>query len=97
MDMMDLIQKASEVFDEMLQTRHEAGGEKYGPLKFLEANTVEEAMEELVDLANYARYTYIKLYLMNQALDEALGGQEITIPGSFSAGKPDIEVRKDNQ
>jgi hypothetical protein len=30
------------------------------------------AMEEVLDLANYARYTYIKLFLLQQAVANAL-------------------------
>lgn len=97
MQLMELIQKASDVFDEMLQTRHEEGSDKYGPFKFLEANTVEEAMFELVDLSNYARYTFIKLWIMNQALNDALADQEIPIGEGFFPGKPDIDVPKEKR
>lgn len=60
----ELIQKLSEKFDEMCQRRHEMGHDKYGPVKFLEVNALGEAMNEVIDLANYARYTWIKLALL---------------------------------
>jgi hypothetical protein len=47
--------------------RMEKGEEKYGPFKFFEVDTVEEAMLEALDLANYARFIYIKLFLLQRA------------------------------
>jgi hypothetical protein len=55
-------------FDDACQERHEAGAEQYGAGKFLIVDTLEEAMFEVVDLANYARYTYIKLKLLQHAI-----------------------------
>lgn len=34
----------------------------------MEVNTLEMAMEEVVDLANYARMTYLKLYHLREFL-----------------------------
>jgi hypothetical protein len=88
-ELTDSIQKASELFDKMTVERHELGMEKYGPFKFLGANTVEEAMFELVDLSNYARYTFIKLALMNDQLDSELADRGINIgPDSLISSKP---------
>jgi hypothetical protein len=90
-DLTVAIQKASELFDKMTVERHELGQEKYGAFKFLGANTVEEAMFELVDLSNYARYTFIKLALMNDQLDEKLSGLGIDIgPDSLIPSKPSM-------
>ena len=61
----------------MCQERHDLGQEKYGAGKFLGVNTLEEAMFEVIDLANYARYTFIRLMLMNHALDEKFGEDTI--------------------
>jgi hypothetical protein len=55
-------------FDEMCEQRHKAGAEKYGPGKFLTVDTIEEALQELVDLANYTRYTFIKLRMLQEAI-----------------------------
>lgn len=57
-------QRLSEEFDRMCQERHLMGAKKYGPVKFLRVDSLEEAAEEVVDLANYARYTFIKLRLL---------------------------------
>lgn len=67
------IKKASERFDIMCQERHEMGDQEYGPVAFLGNDTLQMAMEEIVDLANYARYTFIKLELLRQKV-EASGG-----------------------
>ena len=58
------MQALSEEFDSTCAERHEMGAEKYGALKFVEKDTFQEMIEEIVDLANYARYTYIKLRMM---------------------------------
>jgi|SRR5690349_7536687 len=55
------VQDWSDEFDERCRERHELGAAKYGPTKFILVDTLEEAIQEVVDLANYARYTYIKL------------------------------------
>lgn len=46
----------------------EMGADRYGPYKFLGTDTLQEAMDEVVDLANYARMTYIKLWLLQQEI-----------------------------
>lgn len=97
MDLVDLIQQANADFDRRVQERHDAGAEKYGPLAFFDKNTVEEAMQEVLDLANYARYTFIKLWLMNEALDKALGGEPITVGGGFFTGRPDLSTIADQK
>lgn len=51
-------------FDSLCQERHEMGAEKYGNLNFMETDTIEMAIEEIADMANYLRYTYIKLRML---------------------------------
>jgi hypothetical protein len=67
-----LLKKADQAFVEEASQRMDLGAEKYGPLKFLEVDTVNEAMAEVLDLANYARMTYIKLYIMQARLQKLL-------------------------
>jgi hypothetical protein len=84
-----LINAANNEYDERTQERHDEGADKYGPLKFLTVNTLEEAMQEVLDLGNYARYTYIRLWLLNHMLDDAYGEdapQNIT----FYTNRPDV-------
>lgn len=85
----EIIQKLSDMFDAECQARHEMGEEKYGPVKFMTVNSIEEAMAEIVDLANYARYTYIKLALLTASapVESLIGPQpvinEVPIPDSI--------------
>lgn len=46
------------------QERHKMGSQQYGSLKFLENDTLEMALEEILDLINYARYTAVKIKLL---------------------------------
>lgn len=55
-------------FDQDTAARHVFGSQKYGPVKFLEIDSIEMAIEEVLDLANYARYTYIKLRMVQKYL-----------------------------
>jgi hypothetical protein len=67
-----LASQASNLFFHMMEERHEMGQQKYGAIKFMEVNTLKEAMEEVVDLGNYAMYTFLKLYVLNQQLQKLL-------------------------
>jgi hypothetical protein len=58
----------SEEFDKMCQQRHDMGEKKYGPGKFLNVDTMDEALMEIVDLANYARYTFVKVRLLQDRI-----------------------------
>jgi hypothetical protein len=84
----ELAVEATELFYKMQQERHNAGAETYGPLKFMDANTLEEAMEEVVDIANYSLYTFIKLYILNKSVDRIAGDTPIELgPNSFIPSK----------
>ena|ERR1700756_1128316 len=61
------LSEADAEFVQRCAERMEKGAEKYGPLKFMEVDTVEEAMQEAIDLSNYARFIYIKLYLLQKS------------------------------
>lgn len=82
-DFDQLVVEAQQAFFDTMQLRHEAGQEKYGPIKFMDVNTLNEAMEEVVDLANYAMYTFIKLFVLNQQLQRVVGDQPVVL-GSAS-------------
>jgi hypothetical protein len=62
----DLFQECEEKAFE----RHETGAIKYGSFKFLGADTLQEALEEILDLINYARYTYVKVRLLQEVIAE---------------------------
>ena len=67
-ELQGLIQQASNDLDEACLQRHARGQEKYGELTFLENDTIEMAMEEVADMMNYLRYTWIKLWLLQKAV-----------------------------
>lgn len=67
-NMLEEIQKHSEEFDILTQLRHDAGAEEYGPLAFLENNMFAFAYEEFADTANYVRFNFIKLRLVEEKL-----------------------------
>lgn len=91
-----LINELSAEFDEMAVERHNFGRQKYGELTWLEKDIMQEAMYELLDMANYARYQYIKLRMLQMAiaedprlekLEDADGNITIGV-GSFKGGTP---------
>lgn len=68
MQLAETLQILSDEFDERCHQRHERGSEKYGPASFLSVDTLEMAIEEVLDLANYARYTFIKMRVLQEEL-----------------------------
>lgn len=67
-----LVESLSNEFDAYCQKRHDFGEQKYGPVRFAEVDTLEMAIEEVIDLANYARYTFVKLRLVQEHLKASL-------------------------
>lgn len=61
-------EEGSAVFFRMMQERHLMGEKKYGPIKFTEVNTLNEALEELADFGNYAMYTFMKVWLLSKQI-----------------------------
>lgn len=80
------VQEATAEFFQRMQERHEMGQEKYGPVKFVEANTLNEAEEEVIDMANYAMYTYIKLRLLNLSIDRLSQSADTLGAAAFMKG-----------
>lgn len=82
-----LVRQATNAFFDMMQERHNKGQEKYGPIKFMDVNTLIEAMEEVVDLANYALYTFIKLWILNMQVQKLqVDTPDLIGPQSFMKG-----------
>jgi hypothetical protein len=77
----ELAQEAADEFDELCKHRHALGERKYGPAKFLTVDTLEEALFEIADLANYAKYTFIRIRLLQARLEEI---NETTLTEDFS-------------
>src|SRR6201995_2650751 len=63
-----LIKEYSAEFDEQCLNRHTTGQAKYGQFSFLGKDMIEETLAEIVDMANYARYQFIKLRLLQLAM-----------------------------
>jgi hypothetical protein len=63
------LQELSEEYDRRCQERHDMGEQKYGAGTWMGIDTIEMAIEEIVDLGNYVRFTFIKLRMLQQALD----------------------------
>lgn len=83
----ETLQTLSDEFSDLTEERHQMGAEQYGPTKFLTVDTVRMAAEELVDLANYARYMYIKLRIMEESLRER--GIDLSASFTEEAGEQD--------
>src|SRR6267154_2344255 len=69
-----LLAQADAEFVAKSAERMELGAEKYGALQFLTIDTLDEAMDEVLDLSNYARMTYIKLYLLKAQMGKVTRG-----------------------
>lgn len=64
MDITELIKQASQDFDKLTQERHQVGQKEYGEFTFLGNDVIRMMQEELADTANYARYHFIKLAII---------------------------------
>lgn len=64
----NILNQLSEEFETLRQIRHEVGAEEYGPVTFLKVPLIRFAAEELADMANYCRFMYIKLRIMEEEL-----------------------------
>jgi hypothetical protein len=84
----------SEEFDTRVIERHRLGATKYGAGAFLTADTLEMAIEEVLDLANYTRYTFIKLRLLQESLAAQVPAEPVST-GFINAG--DATSVKDGQ
>lgn len=91
-DIQRLTNKADAQLEVELHRKERVGAEKYGEWAFLQNPTLEMAMDEIIDLINYAKFTYRKLYIMNEILQAAQRErpmpQEGFIPTSKLYGDP---------
>lgn len=67
----------SEFFD-LCEVRHNTGAEEYGPLNFLNVDLPKFMYEEMADIANYARFLYIRMRLLEETARE--GGFNLSAP-----------------
>lgn len=66
------MQALAELFDNLCLARHAAGQEEYGQLTFMTNDVIRMLCEELADTANYCRYQFIKLMILQDRLAEEL-------------------------
>lgn len=59
----------SEFFD-LCEVRHNTGADEYGSFNFLNVNLPEFIYEEMADIANYARFMYIRVRLLEEIARE---------------------------
>lgn len=65
-----LLEEINKEFFDFCKERQDEGAQTYGPVAFLQNDMFQYMMEELADLANYARFAYIKLRLMERLANE---------------------------
>lgn len=85
----DDVRRLSTEFDNKCQSKHDLGVEKYGEMTWLKVDTLEHAMDEVIDLANYARMTYIRLRMLQEGIRNftADGETSPALPGKEMLGK----------
>ena len=88
------IRDAEELFEKMTHDRHRMGNEKYGRLTFLQMPTLEMALEELADLANYARYSFVKVALLRDQI-KAFQDKSITAQPGFHTVEEILGIKKE--
>ena len=57
-------------FFDLCEERHNQGAKEYGPLNFLDVDLIEFILEEVADIANYARFMYIRIKMLEEAARE---------------------------
>lgn len=62
------LQRFSNEFDVLCQMQNDKGAAEYGQITFLKIPLIRYAAEELADFANYSRFLYIKLRLLEEYL-----------------------------
>jgi hypothetical protein len=90
----ELLTFLSHEFEVVCAERHDKGAEKYGPAKFLLVDTIEEALQEVADLANYARYTYIRLRLLQEAVEQNTPPDSTEPPLKFVKARDITKLRR---
>lgn len=83
------LEKHSLEFDLLTQARHDEGSEQYGELGFLDHDMYGMIYEELADAANYLRFQFIKLRLLEE--QQIASGIDLT-PGTFDAVRNEDEL-----
>jgi hypothetical protein len=81
----EAINKYAEEFDRLCYERHLEGEKKYGAGTWLGIDTIQHAMDEILDFGNYAKFTYIKLAMFRD------GVADLQLDGSIAKAQPDYD------
>jgi hypothetical protein len=78
MGLSEALEAASLEFDKMCRERWEMGAQQYGATSFLnpDVDTLQMALEEITDLSNYARMTFMKLRMIQSVLANEANNEE---------------------
>ena len=68
----DKVSKLENDFIGLIESRARTGAEEYGEFTFMKNNTFDMMIEELADIVNYCRFTYIKLRIFQEEVQNAL-------------------------
>ena len=66
----EMLEQLNLEFFELCEERHNKGADEYGPLNFLNVDLPTFIYEELADFANYARFLYIRVRLLEEIASE---------------------------
>lgn len=80
------LQELSDRFSQACQDKHTLGEQKYGPGTWVGVDTLAMMQDEIVDMANYARFSWIRLEIIRQMMD-ASGEVAEPLPGTEMLGK----------
>lgn len=85
-ELQQLLQDLNADFENACQERHEQSD---NPIEFFADDVISNMMETLVDIANHARYQYVKLAILQQQLE-----QDARIVGhaGLTQGSEDIQI-----
>lgn len=85
-DIAQMFENLNLQWQKLCDERHIAGAKEYGQFTFLGNDVTRMMMEELADTANYCRMQYIKLMLLQTALEEEIGTKLDSTDGSITIG-----------
>jgi len=93
-DMVEALNGYNQEFDQRCLERHEMGEKKYGAGTWMNVDNFEMAIEEVIDLSNYVRFTFIKLRMLQDNLQDVLAAKGTTAkpkPGNEMMGKDALQ------
>lgn len=82
----EVVATYSAAFDKLCLERHRKGQVEYGNFTFIQNDIVRMMMEELADTTNYCRMQFIKLMMLQRALEEDLEGKDELVSRQMGVG-----------